>query len=228
MEPPQQARSRSVWFSYQWPRVSWEWSWPGAVLLVLGSLIVGGGCVERRMLIRTDPPGAMVYVDDYELGTTPISTNFTYYGTRKIRLVKDGFKTKTIMQPVPPPWYQIPPLDFVSETLVPRRIEDHRTLSYQLEPEVVVPTDQLLGRAEALRAQGRNPGAIQPASFSAQSTPPALSPPPGPSPFPASGPVPAPGSGPSGVPPVPGATGPSLSPAAPGSVPMHQLAPGVQ
>ena len=63
------------------------------------------GCVQRRMLIRTDPPGALVYVDDYEIGTTPIATNFTYYGTRKIRIVKDGFETLTVEQPIDSPWY---------------------------------------------------------------------------------------------------------------------------
>ena len=69
------------------------------------------------MMIRTNPPGALVYVDDYEIGTTPISTGFVYSGTRKIRLVKDGYETLTVMQPVPPPWYQIPPLDFITENL---------------------------------------------------------------------------------------------------------------
>src|SRR4051812_48980499 len=31
------------------------------------------GCVERRFTIRSNPPGAQVYVDDYEIGTTPCS-----------------------------------------------------------------------------------------------------------------------------------------------------------
>lgn len=177
------------------------------------------------MLIRTDPPGAMVYVDDYELGTTPISTNFTYYGTRKIRLVKDGFKTKTIMQPIPPPWYQIPPLDFVSENLVLRRIEDHRTLSYQLEPEVVVPTDQLLGRAESLRTQARGGSGVPPPSVLSQPTAPIFSPPPGSPAVAPTGAGPAPNTVP---PPLPGAFAPTLPPPAPGSVPMYELAPGVQ
>ena len=48
------------------------------------------------MTIRTNPPGALVYVDDYEIGTTPVSTNFTYYGKRKIRIVKDGYETLTV------------------------------------------------------------------------------------------------------------------------------------
>jgi len=109
------------------------------------------GCVQRRLLICSNPPGALAYVDDYEIGTTPISTNFTYYGQRKIRLVKDGYETLTVTQPVPTPWYEIPPLDFVSENLVPGEIRDQRAFSYQLTPQIVAPPDQLLSRAESLR-----------------------------------------------------------------------------
>lgn len=120
-------------------------------LLVLVGCACQSGCVGRRMTIRTNPPGALVYVDDYEIGTTPISTDFIYYGKRKVRLVKDGYETLTVMQSVPAPWYQIPPLDFVTENLVPGEIRDQRTFHYQLTPQRVVPTDQLLSRAENLR-----------------------------------------------------------------------------
>jgi hypothetical protein len=123
----------------------------------LGSALLGlmlcacCGCVERRMTVRTNPPGALLYVDDYQIGETPISVNFTYYGDRKIRLVKDGYETLTVLQPVSTPWYEFFPMDFVAENLVPGEIRDHRTLDFQLKPQVVVPTEQLLARAEELR-----------------------------------------------------------------------------
>ena len=49
------------------------------------------GCVRRRLNVRTNPPGALVYVDNQQIGTTPCSVDFIYYGTREIRLVKPGF-----------------------------------------------------------------------------------------------------------------------------------------
>jgi hypothetical protein len=119
------------------------------------------GCVERRLMVRTNPPGALLYVDDYEIGATPIATNFTYYGNRKIRLVKDGYETLTVVEPIPPPWYQITPLDFFSENLVPGQIRDQRTLDFQLVPQAVVPPEQLLSRAEALR-RGAHAAAVAP------------------------------------------------------------------
>ena len=128
-------------------------------MLVL-CLVCLSGCVRRRMTIRTNPPGAVVYVDDYQIGTTPVSTNFVHYGTRKLRIVKDGYETLTVEQPIPAPWYQIPPLDFVSETLVPKEIRDHRTLNYQLVPQQVVAPDQLRARAEDMRARVSGAGVL--------------------------------------------------------------------
>lgn len=122
-----------------------------AIFLLAATAACSTGCVQRRLMVRSDPPGATVYVDDYEIGTTPIATNFTYYGKRQIRLVKDGYETLTVMQPIPMPWYEIPPLDLVSECIVPGELRDTRTLCYSLKPQAVLPTDQLLRRADELR-----------------------------------------------------------------------------
>ena len=129
------------------------------------------GCVTRRMTIRTNPPGARVYVDDYEIGTTPVSHNFIYYGTRKVRLVKDGYETLTTMETIPPPWYQIPPLDFVSENLMPTEIRDNRCLTYNLTPQMVVPPELLLQRAENLRRGVQPAGGAQPSGPAAEPIP---------------------------------------------------------
>jgi hypothetical protein len=120
-------------------------------------LFAVSGCVQRRLTIRSNPPGARVYVGDEEIGTTPVSTDFVYYGTRKIRLVKDGFETMVVNQPIPAPWYQIPPLDFVSENLAPGEIRDERVVNFQLVPLQQASTDQILARAEQLRASGAPP-----------------------------------------------------------------------
>ena len=103
------------------------------------------------MIIRTNPPGAMCYVDDNEVGLTPVSLSTIYYGNRKIRLVKDGCETREFLQYVPPPWYEIPPLDFFSENLIPGKIRDERTYDFELRPQAIVPQEDLLTRAEDLR-----------------------------------------------------------------------------
>ena len=38
------------------------------------------GCVDRRFVIESDPPGAIVYLNDKWVGPTPVDQSFTYYG----------------------------------------------------------------------------------------------------------------------------------------------------
>jgi hypothetical protein len=109
------------------------------------------------MVIRSNPPGAAVYVDGNPnpIGTTPVARNYTYYGVREFRLVKDGYETKVVKQPISPPWYEWIGMDFISENLVPGEIRDYRTFDYPLEPQKVTPSDQLVRQGEALRQQTR-------------------------------------------------------------------------
>ncbi|MEX0818473.1 MAG: PEGA domain-containing protein, partial [Pirellulaceae bacterium] len=109
------------------------------------------GCLRRRMTIRTNPPGAVAFVDDQRIGVTPVSTPFTYYGTRKIQLFRDGFEPLTVKQRFPVPWYEYPPLDFIVENLWPREIRDERVVDFEMIPQQIVPNEELLGRAEMLR-----------------------------------------------------------------------------
>jgi len=133
--------------------------------MVLLALVVAlspalAGCVQRRLSIRSNPPGALVYVDDYEIGRTPCSTQFTYYGKRKFRLVLDGYETLTTEQRIWFPWYQVVGVDFVAENLVPWEIRDERDLVFNMQPLRNVPTTELLENAERLRAGSRMTGLV--------------------------------------------------------------------
>ena len=126
-----------------------------AMWAVCIAVILLSGCVRRRMTVRTNPPGALVYVDDQEIGTTPVSTDFTYYGTRKIQLVKDGFETMTVKQSFLAPWYEYPIVDFFSENLWPFELRDEHLLNFQMQPQQILPTERLMERAENLRVGAR-------------------------------------------------------------------------
>lgn len=171
----------------------------------LVSLTALAGCVQRRMTVRSNPPGALVYVDDYQIGTTPVSTDFIYYGTRKIRLVKDGYETLTVRQPFPLPWYQVFPLDFVTENIWPWEIRDERVVDLAMMPAAVTPPEEVVGRAEVARLAAGS-GAVAPAPVVMQPMPVQPQPLPQP-PFPQ-----APQGMPALQPLPPPATGPAFSP----------------
>ncbi len=109
------------------------------------------------MTIRSNPPGARVFLEDKEIGFTPVSTDFTYYGTREITLVKDGYETATIYQPVKKPWYQYLPFAFCADNLSPVKINNRHEFNYQLQPQRIVPNDEILGRGWELRNAAQIP-----------------------------------------------------------------------
>lgn len=126
-------------------------------LFALLMLILSGsaGCISRRMTIRSEPAGALVYVDGKEVGYTPCSIDFTYYGKREVTLVKDGFETLTAIQPLRTPWYQVPPLDFATDNFLLSHHTDRHEFFYKLEPQRVVGTQELLDRANSFRSESQ-------------------------------------------------------------------------
>ncbi len=107
-------------------------------LLVLSVL---PGCVERALVIRSDPPGAKVFVDGSEVGTTPAQISFDHYGTREVMVRLEGtergddaFAPETRLVKISAPWYQWFPLDLASEFLWPGTIRDEHIVDFALEP----------------------------------------------------------------------------------------------
>ena len=131
------------------------------VILVLVLSLFLSGCVRRRMTVRSNPPGATVYLDGKEIGRTPFSTNFDFYGKREFRFVKDGYETKTVILPVRAPWYEWFPLDFASEVLLPGKLTDRKYYEADMQPLLVVPTPELIGRAEELKRYANVNGAFR-------------------------------------------------------------------
>jgi hypothetical protein len=125
------------------------------LLFALFLIVTSSGCVRRRMMVRTNPPGATVSVDNQVIGTSPAATPFVYYGTREFRIERDGFRTETIRRRFNPPWYEFPGLDFISETLWPGEIRDERIIDVEMVPLTREPTENVVERADALRSQSR-------------------------------------------------------------------------
>ena len=126
-----------------------------ALILALAGLSASTGCVKRRYTIRTNPPGALVIVNGQEMGPSPISADYTFYGDREITLIKDGFQTQTIIQPMRAPWWDNLVTEFFTENLIPYTFRDERAFDYQLAPVTPVDTAELVNRGQALRAQAQ-------------------------------------------------------------------------
>jgi len=58
---------------------------------VLGVLCLTAftGCVQRRLIVKTQPEGAAVLIDRKPVGYSPVSVPFTYYGTRDVQTPRE-------------------------------------------------------------------------------------------------------------------------------------------
>jgi hypothetical protein len=109
-----------------------------------------GGCVEREMKITSEPAGALVYVSDREVGRTPLSLPFTWYGDYDVLIRMDGYKTLRANADITPPWYEVPPLDLFSH-MAPWTYRDQRYLHYKLEKQEELTDEQLIKQAEEMK-----------------------------------------------------------------------------
>ncbi|MGC8643099.1 MAG: PEGA domain-containing protein [Isosphaeraceae bacterium] len=113
------------------------------------------GCVERRYTLRTEPPGALAIVNGEEIGQTPVSRSFWYYGDREITFLLDGYETKTTIQPINAPWYDNLFTEFVTENFVPLNLRDEREFKYVLTPAKTPRANDVRDRAEQLRGDAQ-------------------------------------------------------------------------
>ncbi|MBI5366881.1 MAG: PEGA domain-containing protein [Planctomycetes bacterium] len=131
---------------------------PAAVLALVALLACAGlsGCVDRKIEVESDPPGADVWVDGKHLGKTPIAIPFTYYGGRDLRLEKEGYQSIRVLHSTTPPVFEYFPVDLVSECIIPFNLHDVKSLRFDLEPVREADLKELVERADALRFRTRS------------------------------------------------------------------------
>ena len=124
---------------------------------LLPLLLLAGCGVERTLTVRSDPPGALVYLNGEEAGRTPMRKNFVWYGTYDVQLRKEGYVTESADTKVWAPWWQIPPIDLLAEVL-PLPLQDNHVVKYRLTRETERQTDPalLIDRAAEMRGKLRS------------------------------------------------------------------------
>lgn len=122
-----------------------------AAMAMLAAPLVAGGCVERRIVITSEPSGALVFLNDAEVGRTPVEVDFTYFGVYDVRLRKEGYEPLATKAEAKAPLHEQPGIDLAAMA-VPARKSTRIVWHFTLEPS---PTDNaaLLRRAGELRTR---------------------------------------------------------------------------
>jgi hypothetical protein len=122
--------------------------------LIATGVATVGGCVDKMLTVKTDPPGALVFLNGVEVGRSPVTRDFVWYGTYDVAVRKDGYETLKAHSPVIAPWWQWVPIDLLAE-LAPLRFRDEQTLTYTLRSEREAATDPQLLLNRAVEMEGR-------------------------------------------------------------------------
>jgi hypothetical protein len=127
--------------------------WMSFFALVLWATIIIGGCVERRLTINTAPAGATVILNDQDIGTSPVTVPFNWYGDYSVRISKDGYETLDTHRKLNAPLHDHFPLDFFVQILYPGRIVDSYEWSFELAFKEYPTRDELIEAGQSLRNQ---------------------------------------------------------------------------
>lgn len=82
--------------------------------LGLGLGALTGGCVDRTLSITSEPAGALVILNDVEVGRTPLDVDFKFYGDYDVRLMLEGHEPVLTHREVKAPISEIPPFDLIA------------------------------------------------------------------------------------------------------------------
>ena len=119
------------------------------VTLFISSIFITG-CVERELVINTNPQGAKILLNDEEIGTTPVAVPFKWYGDYRVHISKKGFETIKTHQELKRPAHDYFPLDFFAEIIYPGKIQDNYEWRFDLVPYQPIDRDTLIKKATTM------------------------------------------------------------------------------
>jgi len=123
------------------------------LILYLMAVLALGGCVERKLTINTEPQGALVFLNDEEIGESPVTVNFQWYGDYNVRIRKEGYETLKTHRDLKSPWYDEIPFDFFAQVIYPGRIVDSYEWTFELSPKRQISRDELIRKAQEAKEQ---------------------------------------------------------------------------
>jgi hypothetical protein len=122
------------------------------ILFLLAALtVMTTGCIQRTIKIDSNPQGALVHLNDEEVGRTPLSVPYKFYGVYDVRLELDGYEPLWTKEEAKAPWWEAPGPDLFAEALTDADvIQDWH---FNLKPKGAVDDAAVVQRAEELKAQ---------------------------------------------------------------------------
>lgn len=120
-----------------------------SLLLVLAAALPG--CIRRTIEIDSQPQGAIVYLNDEEVGRTPTEVPFTWYGNYDVRLAKQGYQTLNTTRELKAPVGEWPGPDLFVE-IMPWTTHYRYQWNFELAEQAEASEEGLIDRGQQLRS----------------------------------------------------------------------------
>lgn len=128
-----------------------------SALFALLAPLALAGCVERTLLLTSDPVGARAIVNGKDVGVTPVTIPFVHNQRFEYRLEKDGYRSVSDYVTTPSTWDSVPGPDFFAENVYPGRIRRQTVRVVPMERLPAARTradlEAILRQAEAFRVR---------------------------------------------------------------------------
>ena len=100
------------------------------------------------MNITSNPTGAVVFLNDREMGRTPFKRQFLWYGTYDVVVRKEGYQTLKTTAAIEPPIWQWVPIDALTDFLP---LRDEHDVRFDLKPSAPLDPAALLVRGQIMQ-----------------------------------------------------------------------------
>ncbi|MCU0689145.1 MAG: PEGA domain-containing protein [Phycisphaerales bacterium] len=85
-----------------------------SLLAACAATLVATGCSRRTIEVTSEPSGALVWINDQQVGRTPLEADFKYFGTYDVRVVLDGYEPITAGMKAEAPLHEQPGIDLLA------------------------------------------------------------------------------------------------------------------
>lgn len=114
---------------------------PTFTAALLLSTLPLSACQQRSITITSEPEGARVWLNDVDVGRTPVEVDFKWYGIYDVRVSKEGYEPLITAREAKAPVWEYPVVDLVT---APFPLRDRQTWHFDL-----VRTAESLNKAAA-------------------------------------------------------------------------------
>jgi len=128
-----------------------------AALAAAGMML--SGCNRRTIEITSEPAGALVYLNDIEVGRTPLEVDFKYYGVYDVRLAAAGYRPLATSAEAVAPFSEYPGPDLVTSATKTHVVVKWNFVLEQLPTDRAQLERELIDRAKVTRAEAPAPAA---------------------------------------------------------------------